>query len=234
MTLLKGKMSFAQGADLTLQTLIEIKLVRPSEQGFVLRFRDGWMCPGFDERWSRAAPQISLQGLCRTRGGDKDEEMVVLIVATACSRSALARRRASLLEELMSAPFPDNLTAPRHPTASHGHSTRKGKRQHWVAEGPSFSARRLTAYWKNDGQPISELSFSPTRTLLFYVRGEGKRMPADNSLIPPAILPERSNRLEYAWSGGEPKKWTLATRRKFRASLIRLCTRWADLDGSFG
>src|SRR5882757_5453007 len=98
----------------------------------------------------------------------------VLIVAQVCLALCTGAQKSVTLEELMSAPFPDNLTAAKVSNRVAWTLNQEGKRNIWVAEGPSFSARRLTAYLEDDGQPISELSFSADANAIVYVRGEGK------------------------------------------------------------
>jgi hypothetical protein len=47
------------------------------------------------------------------------------------------------LEQLMSAPFPENLTAAKRANRVAWTFNQEGKRNIWVAEAPSFAARRL-------------------------------------------------------------------------------------------
>src|SRR5690348_4616294 len=56
------------------------------------------------------------------------------------------------LEQVMSAPFPSNLTAAKNANRVAWVLDQEGRRNIWVAEGPSFSARRLTKYNEDDGQ----------------------------------------------------------------------------------
>jgi dipeptidyl aminopeptidase/acylaminoacyl peptidase len=106
----------------------------------------------------------------------------------------------------MSAPFPENLTAAKTSNRIAWTFNQEGKRNIWVAEGPSFSARRLTAYLEDDGQPIAELSFSADANTIVYVRGEGKN--ASGQFPNPTSNPAGTEQTVWsiAWSGGEPKK----------------------------
>src|SRR5258706_16207682 len=123
--------------------------------------------------WLRAARQINLRAYSEWPE-IKMKKWFVLIVAPVCLALCTRAQKSVTLEDLMSAPFPDNLTAAKTSNRVAWTLNQEGKRNIWVAEGPSFSARRLTAYLEDDGQPISELSFSTDANAIVYVRGEGK------------------------------------------------------------
>jgi len=136
----------------------------------------------------------------------KMKRWFVLIVATACLALCTRAQKSVTLEELMSAPFPENLTAAKTSNRVAWTFNQEGKRNIWVAEGPSFSARRLTAYLEDDGQPISELSFSADANAIVYVRGEGKN--ATGQFPNPTSNPTGMEQTVWSitWSGGEPKR----------------------------
>jgi dipeptidyl aminopeptidase/acylaminoacyl peptidase len=141
------------------------------------------------------------------------------------------------LEELMSAPFPENLTAAKTSSRVAWTFNQEGKRNIWVAEGPSFGVRRLTAYLEDDGQPISELGFSANANALVYVRGEGKN--ASGQFPNPTSNPAGTEQTVWsiAWSGGEPKKVDVGDSAKISAQDVIAYVRdgqiWlAPLDGS--
>jgi dipeptidyl aminopeptidase/acylaminoacyl peptidase len=130
----------------------------------------------------------------------------VFIVASASLALCTRAQKSVTLEELMSAPFPDNLTAAKTSNRVAWTLNQEGKRNIWVAEGPSFSVRRLTAYLEDDGQPISELSFSADANAIVYVRGEGKN--TSGQFPNPTSNPAGTEQTIWsiAWSGGDPKK----------------------------
>jgi dipeptidyl aminopeptidase/acylaminoacyl peptidase len=75
------------------------------------------------------------------------------------------------VEQVMSSPFPDNLTA-----ASRGERIAwvfyaKGVRNVWIADGPDFHARQVTHYSEDDGQPIASLRLTPDGRSIVYARG---------------------------------------------------------------
>lgn len=134
------------------------------------------------------------------------KKWLVLITATACFALCARAQKSATLEELMSAPFPENLTVAKTSNRIAWTFNQEGKRNIWVAEGPSFSARRLTAYAEDDGQPISEISFSADANAIVYVRGEGKN--ASGQFPNPTSNPAGTEQTVWSvgWGGGEPKK----------------------------
>ena len=110
------------------------------------------------------------------------------------------------LEQVLSAPFPSNLTtaksAPRVAWALY----EQGKRNIYVAEAPDFKARRLTAHLEEDGQELSDLQFSADANTIVYTRGEGKNRAGQspNPTSSPAGAEEAV--FQISWRGGEPQK----------------------------
>ena len=64
------------------------------------------------------------------------------------------------LEQVMSSPFPTELTASRKGQRVAWVFDEKGHRNIWVAEGPQFKARQLTQFNDDDGQELTDLGFS--------------------------------------------------------------------------
>ncbi len=75
------------------------------------------------------------------------------------------------LRQILSAPFPTELIAARSGTRVAWVFDPQGKRNVWVAEGPSFKARQLTAYSEDDGQQLTNLTFAHNGEWIVYVRG---------------------------------------------------------------
>src|SRR5437667_5930680 len=75
------------------------------------------------------------------------------------------------LEQVMSAPFPSDLTAAKSVPRVAWVLNEQGKRNIFVAEAPDFKARRLTAYLEEDGQELSSLQFSADANTVVYTRG---------------------------------------------------------------
>ncbi|HKX32285.1 MAG TPA: prolyl oligopeptidase family serine peptidase [Blastocatellia bacterium] len=78
------------------------------------------------------------------------------------------------LEQVMSAPFPSDLTAAPTGDRIAWVLYQQGKRSIWVAEGPEFKARQLTQDDQDSGQEITDLEFTHDGKWLVYVRGGGE------------------------------------------------------------
>jgi dipeptidyl aminopeptidase/acylaminoacyl peptidase len=130
----------------------------------------------------------------------------LLVIAIVCSTLPASAQQSVTLEELLSAPFPENLTAAKTANRIAWTFNQEGKRNIWAAEGPAFTARRLTSYLQDDGQPLSELNFSDDGKTIVYVRGEGKN--ASGQFPNPTTNPVGTEQTVWsvAWSGGEPKR----------------------------
>ena len=131
---------------------------------------------------------------------------VLLLIMVVCLASHAWAQKSVTLEELISAPFPENLTAAKTGDRVAWTFNQEGKRNIWVAEGPSFAARRLTSYLEDDGQPLSELNFSDDGNTIVYVRGEGKNVAGQ--FPNPTSDPAGAEQTVWSilWSGGEPRK----------------------------
>jgi len=109
------------------------------------------------------------------------------------------------LEQIMSAPFHAHLTAgPGNRVA--WTLNQEGRRNIWVAELPEAAARQLTKYNEDDGQDLSELSFSADANTIAYVRGDGKN--SEGQSPNPTSNPAGAEQAVWtiSWSGGDPKK----------------------------
>jgi dipeptidyl aminopeptidase/acylaminoacyl peptidase len=89
------------------------------------------------------------------------------------------------LEQVMSSPFPSELTISKRGDKIAWAFDAEGKRNIWIAEAPSFAARQLTHYNNDDGQELTELVFAPNGGAVAYVRGgeenQAHEVPNPNS-----------------------------------------------------
>jgi dipeptidyl aminopeptidase/acylaminoacyl peptidase len=115
------------------------------------------------------------------------------------------------LDQVLSFPFPDNLVA--SPTGSRIAWTfnERGARNVFVADGPAFQPRRITPYTVDDGQELTNLSFSSDGRTIVYVRGgdHGANWTADGNLQPnPTSVPvaARMQVFSIAVAGDAPPK----------------------------
>src|ERR1700735_5591562 len=74
------------------------------------------------------------------------------------------------LEQVMSAPFPSNLTAAPKGGAVAWVLNEHGARNVWIADAPTYSGRRLTNYHDDDGQEIAQLTWTPDGRSILFVR----------------------------------------------------------------
>src|SRR3954469_5526628 len=76
------------------------------------------------------------------------------------------------LEQVMSSPFPDGLTAADKAPRIAWVFNSKGVRNVWVADGPDFkNAHGITHYTADDGQAIASLRLTPDGRSAIYARG---------------------------------------------------------------
>lgn len=110
------------------------------------------------------------------------------------------------IEDLLSAPFTENLTPAKSGNRVAWTLDKQGRRNIWVADGPEFKAKQITNYTEDDGQELGQLNFSADGNTLVFVRG-GDKNPAGQS---PNPTNNPAGAEQEVWSvsltGGEPKK----------------------------
>ncbi|HKV63845.1 MAG TPA: prolyl oligopeptidase family serine peptidase [Candidatus Acidoferrum sp.] len=110
------------------------------------------------------------------------------------------------LEQVMSAPFPSNLTVAKKSNRIAWTLNQEGRRNIWVADDAGIAGRQLTNDTEDDGQELSGLNFSSDGNTIVYVRGEGKNQAGQ---VPnPTSNPAGTEQVVWvvAWIGGEPKR----------------------------
>jgi dipeptidyl aminopeptidase/acylaminoacyl peptidase len=111
------------------------------------------------------------------------------------------------LPQVRSYPYPAALTASAAGARLAWTMNEQGARNIYVAEGPDFAARRLTAYLADDGQELSSVAVSADGRWVVYVRGGDhggswdEHLPVNvgSSPTPPAVRV-----LSVPFAGGEP------------------------------
>jgi dipeptidyl aminopeptidase/acylaminoacyl peptidase len=101
---------------------------------------------------------------------------------------------AQTLEQFMSHPIESNFAASADGKHIAWVVNDHGKRNIWVKSGTDLP-RALTEYPLDDGQELSQLTFSPNGTKLLYVRGSGANRAGQNPN--PASLPEGTEQAIY-------------------------------------
>jgi dipeptidyl aminopeptidase/acylaminoacyl peptidase len=130
--------------------------------------------------------------------------LAALAVILFATRSAA--QSSFTLEQVLSAPFPEHLTAAKSTNRIAWTLDRQGLRNIWVAEGPAFAAHQLTSYNEDDGQELSQLNFSADANTLAYVRGQGKNSSGQSPN--PTGNPAGAEQALWtiSFTGGDPKK----------------------------
>jgi len=110
------------------------------------------------------------------------------------------------LEQVLSGPFPTELTAAPKTGAVAWVLDQKGARNIWIAEAPSYKGRKLTNYADDDGQEIAQLAWTHDGRSLIFVRGGDFEMERDNPN--PAALAEGVEQAIWILpvAGGAPRK----------------------------
>src|SRR5688572_3083688 len=75
------------------------------------------------------------------------------------------------IKSVVSYPFPRDITSAARGSRIAVSVQEEGKRNVYVAEGPTYDLRKLTNYTKDDGQEISSLAVTADGQWVVYVRG---------------------------------------------------------------
>jgi len=118
-----------------------------------------------------------------------------------------AAQRAFTVEQVRSYPFPASLTAAATGTRLAWSLNERGLRNLYVAEGPDFAPRRLTAWDADDGQELTGVALSRDGRWVVAVRGgdhggnwdDARVVNATHSPTPPAL-----QLLAVPFDGGAP------------------------------
>jgi len=111
------------------------------------------------------------------------------------------------LAQVTGAPFPANLVAAARAERLAWTLNERGVRNVYVAEGPAFTARRLTPYAADDGQELSAVTLAPDGRHVLYVRGGDFGSNWDDALpVNPTGLPipPRTELWTVPFDGGTP------------------------------
>src|SRR5947208_11166472 len=75
------------------------------------------------------------------------------------------------VDQILGFPSPENLIASPVGSMIAWTFNERGVRNIYVAEAPGFEPRRITPYREDDGQELTQLSFSSDGSTIVYVRG---------------------------------------------------------------
>ena len=97
--------------------------------------------------------------------------LAVVAVLSLFASSTAAAQAPFTVNQVRSYPFPNELTAAATGSRVAWAFNEQGRRNIFVAEGPTFSARQLTHYDRDDGQELSSVALSANGQWVVYVRG---------------------------------------------------------------
>jgi len=105
------------------------------------------------------------------------------------------------MQQVLGYPYPSGLVASQNGGKVAWVENQRGLRNIWVAEGPDYAPEQVTHFDSDDGQQLTNLSFSPDGTWLVFVRGgdHHENWPASGNLAPnPTSSTEQKYREVYA------------------------------------
>ena len=119
------------------------------------------------------------------------------------------------LEQVTSSPFPSDLIVAKRSDKLAWAFDAEGKRNIWIAEAPTYAARQLTHYDKDDGGELTDLAFSPSGNFIAFARGneQGKNQAGEyaNPTTDPAgtkkevwVTDTRTGRVTLIGEGDSP------------------------------
>src|SRR5579883_2987552 len=98
------------------------------------------------------------------------------------------------LQQVLDYPFPQGLVAAEKGDRIAWVINLRGVRNVWIAQAPDFKPKQLTHFTEDDGQELTNLTFSPSGDALAFVRGgdHDENWPAEGNLAPdPAANPKQ-------------------------------------------
>lgn len=104
-----------------------------------------------------------------------------------CASSFAATSHDSFsMAQVTNVPYPSNLVAAKHGNRIAWVLNKQGVRNIWIAEAPAFTPHQVTKYTADDGQELTQLTFSPDGAYLVFVRGgdHDANWPAKGNLAP--------------------------------------------------
>ena len=130
----------------------------------------------------------------------------LLFLALVLVPSALLKAQGVTIDALLAAPFPTELVAAPTGVRFAWVQSVEGVRNIWIADGPDFRARRITANAVDDGQDLTQLAFTSDGKYVVFTRGEGANRQGESPN--PAHLPEGTEQAVWVAStdGGAPKR----------------------------
>ena len=137
----------------------------------------------------------------------------IVLTATLCAVAFVGAQTpapapAFTVEQILSLPTPDNLIASPAGSTIAWTFNERGVRNIYIADGPAFTARKLTDNTADDGQELTNLSFSHDGKTIVYVRGgdHGGSRPGDAPNPNAEPIAPKMQVWAAATAGGTPPK----------------------------
>jgi dipeptidyl aminopeptidase/acylaminoacyl peptidase len=136
---------------------------------------------------------------------------LALVLTSALTLPASAQSASFTMQQVKSYPFPNELTAAATGARIAWAFNEEGRRNIYVAEGPDWRARRLTAYDVDDGQALTRVQISADGQWVVYRRGgDDANWDADDwglAAVNAASMPVQPKIQLWAvpFDGGEPR-----------------------------
>ena len=130
------------------------------------------------------------------------QQLFLSMVVASLVFAVRASAQSFTLEQVMSSPFPSQLVAAKRGDKIAWAFDAEGKRNIWIAEAPSFAARQLTHYDRDDGGELTDLVFAPGGNLIAYARGNEQGKNSAGEYANPTTDPE----------GAKKEVWIVDTR----------------------
>ena len=132
----------------------------------------------------------------------------VLFLLSALTASAGAPDGPFTLEQILATPFPSGMSAAPQGGRVAWVINHNGARNIWVAGPPDYRGKQITQWDQDDGQTLSQFSWTPDGNRIVLVRGDGanRRGELPNPLHHPDGAEQAIWMVEAR--GGEPKKLT--------------------------
>lgn len=120
--------------------------------------------------------------------------------------SGALKAQSFTVEQILSAPFPSQLTAAETGERVAWVFNLKGAQNVWVADGPRFEPRQVTHYSGDTGQPLASLRITPDGKTVLFARGT--EINGDGRAANPATEPQQPKQQVWAMEvegGREPR-----------------------------
>ena len=129
-----------------------------------------------------------------------------LVIPLAAALATGARAQSAFtLEQVLSAPFPSEVTAARGPAGRVAWVTlMRGERSVWVANLATGRASRVANFPRDDGQDVTSLDLSRDGLTIAFVRGEGYNNQRENPN--PTSDPRGAEQAVWVSTGGAPAR----------------------------